>query len=131
MLDAPKLSKAMAVMKVLVEDTLRRDRHSRGTVLLQENIDLCLGAINGLVPPHRPLYVIADAFRFVQDFSVVMQRRCVHLSNVQYARGIEDSHIVSLITGGRTDSQRKIFGELINQLEHQRCIVWRIGHWRV
>lgn len=121
-----KKFKTFGSIKALLQAILDR----RNTDITNEDIRLADKLLHVLLD-NKPLYIIADAHRFAQDFARTLSLNHIHIQKEVDVDQIQaGSNVVIMYMGPRTAKQKefylKIFGKisLIEGVE-----IWRISRW--
>lgn len=119
------LTKNQGVLKALIESSMHRNN------IPLEGTDFWMNVLAGSLKIYDKIYVYGDLVRVSEDFKAVFPLNCKIISSNCSLKGEDRQHKVSVVilhTGGRTESQKLCYYELMREIS-TRCniVVWHIG----
>ena len=123
------LSKNMNVMKVLIEECLRRRGASPATT--PRDIRVALECLR-VVIEEPMVYILSDSVRFADAFEADFDRKCQYIGTMEDCLSIRSGTVIALHTGDRTDKQRARYTQMLEILKsREEVVVWHIGRWQI
>jgi hypothetical protein len=124
------LTRAVSVLRALIEETLRRPRQGQPRIAEPGDVQTMLRVLKTLTMDKRVI-ILADSSRFADDFRKVTGIVARYVWLWDQVQGLDNLHVIQLHTGPRSARQQELLNDVLEILKTRQNIdFWHIGEWR-